>query len=891
MSSPLSNSQIPVSIEQAAILDGLPAHIALLAPDGTISTVNEPWRRFATENGLVQDNFCVGSNYLTTCDNASGDCSEEATAAATGIRGVLAGELDDFNLQYPCHSPDQQRWFQLLVTPVGEKGNSGAIVMHIDITERVCAQTNLHRSQELLQMASRISTLGAWQVTLPDETLIASDAVRKILEVPADFNLTLDAAISLYARKDQDRIWNAYRACRDKGKFSDLTAEVVTYKKNRIWVRVIGERIIEPDGTSIVQGALQDISTTKEMEASLAASESRFRELAERLTATFDSMTDALVTFDLDWRLSFLNKEAERLLQQDRDQVLGQTLHELFPGFAKSIFEPKFREALEHGKTTTFDVFYEPLNTLFAVRAYPSSIGLTVYFRDVTAEREKDLRLREQAALLDKAKDAIILRDLEHQVLYWSRGAEKIYGWKADEVVGNVIAKYLYADPAAFYAATEATIRNGEWTGQIEQITKKGESVTVDANWTLLRDDDGKPNSILAINTDISERKKLEANIYRTQRMESIGTLASGIAHDLNNLLAPIVMGVELLKGTAENTPMEKIVATIEASANRGTDLVKQVLSFAKGVDGARVPVNVLSIVKEVESIAHNTFPKNISFKTKIEPDLPMILGDPTQLNQVLLNLCVNARDAMPEGGHLIISATSVELPNPPPALGHEVNPGKYVRIDVADTGCGMSKACIDRIFEPFFTTKDLGRGTGLGLSTALGIIRSHNGFITVNSAAGEGSTFTVHMPVHDEPHAAETPGDEKNQPPLGEGQLILVVDDEEAILSITQQTLNSHGYRTMTAKDGAEAIALYAVHHLDISMVLTDMMMPIVDGPTLIATLYKINPKVRVVAVSGLHSNTHVAKAGILGVEHFLAKPYSANQLLGLVHTVLTQE
>lgn len=507
---------------------------------------------------------------------------------------------------------------------------------------------------------------------------------------------------------------------------------------------------------------------------------------------------------------------------------------------------------------------------------------------DITERKLTEAKMREQAALLDKAQDAIVVRDLNHRVLFWNKSAERLYGWKTDEALNQSVQTLVYRDLNMYETAFQTTLAKGEWVGEIEQFTRDGKPLTIEGRWTLVRDDEGRPKSILAINTDISERKILEQQFLRAQRMESIGTLAGGIAHDLNNLLAPIVMGVDLLKQFGLNEHSLDLVRNIERSAHRGTDLVKQVLSFARGVEGSRVTVFPVHIVREIEAIAQSTFPKNITFKSDAPKNVWPITGDPTQLNQVLLNLCVNARDAMPDGGRLSIMIRNHTVTPADATLRPEIGPGRYVRIDVSDTGCGMSPQVIERIFEPFFTTKELGKGTGLGLSTVMGIIRSHEGFIQVKSALNEGSVFTLHLPAPPEttPRDSTSTGDAETLP-RGNGELVLVVDDEALIRDVTKQTLESFGYRVVTAEDGAQAMGVYALHRADIAVVLTDMMMPFMGGAALIAALIRLDPSIRIIAASGLSTNNDVTNAG---VRYFLAKPYTADALLSVLKTALEQ-
>lgn len=325
---------------------------------------------------------------------------------------------------------------------------------------------------------------------------------------------------------------------------------------------------------------------------------------------------------------------------------------------------------------------------------------------------EADSRIREQAALLDKATDAIFVRDLEHRVMFWSLGAEKMYGWSAAEVLGRPTPEFLYPDPEAFLAAVGVLLEKGEWAGELPNKTKPGNVITLECRWTLVRNESGAPESVLCIETDITEKKKLEAQFLRAQRMESVGTLASGIAHDLNNILAPIMISVQILKEDAKDEDTLGMLNTLESCAQRGADLVRQVLSFARGLEGQQLAVDLAQLISEMQQVMREVFPKNVAFEVSTIPDLWPVTGDPTQLHQVFLNLCVNARDAMPHGGQLTIALENVVLDETYSAMNRECKAGAYVRVSVTDTGMGIPAAVLDKIFEPFFTTKELGKGT-----------------------------------------------------------------------------------------------------------------------------------------------------------------------------------
>lgn len=509
--------------------------------------------------------------------------------------------------------------------------------------------------------------------------------------------------------------------------------------------------------------------------------------------------------------------------------------------------------------------------------------------RYAVERKRAEQKIREQAALLDITTDAILVKDLDNRILFWNQGAERLYGWLAEEALGKSAHHLLYKPSSTqFLVAEETLTTEREWCGELHHVAKNGRELIVNSRWTLVQDNQGKPKSILVVNTDITEKKKLEAQFLRAQRMESIGTLAGGIAHDLNNILTPILMAIQLLQMKVPDEKSQQLLARLEANAKRGADLVKQVLSFAQGLEGDRTTLQIEHLILEVEKIAKETFSKLVELRTDIPTGVLWTLsGNATQLHQVLMNLCINAHDAMSNGGTLKISAENLLIDEIYTRSNLDAKVGSYVVITVSDTGVGIPPENLDRIFEPFFTTKEIGKGTGLGLSTALGIVRAHGGFVNVRSEIGQGTQFKVYLPAT---AVAETghKGAENSEMPAGHGELILVVDDEAPVREVTKTSLESHAYQVLTANDGIEAVALYAQHKEDISLVLLDMMMPTMDGPTTVRTLQRINPQIKIVAVSGLASNQTVAEVPGNSVKTFLCKPYTTEILLKTLHDVL---
>ena len=504
---------------------------------------------------------------------------------------------------------------------------------------------------------------------------------------------------------------------------------------------------------------------------------------------------------------------------------------------------------------------------------------------DRTEQRRAEERNREQANLLNLASDAIIVRDLDNHVLFWNQGATRLYGWTTEEMVG---AKTIDTfDKERNLEAEIDLLKTGLWTGQLQHQNKEGRPVIVNSRWTLVRNDDGNPKSVLVINTDVTETKKLESQFLRAQRLEGIGTLASGIAHDLNNILSPILMSCGILRKEFQDEDTQKMLSIIEGSAERGAGIVKQVLTFARGVEGERVLLQLKHLVSELAKVMAQTFPRNIDIQTNFPPDLWTVSGDATQLHQVLLNLCVNARDAMPKGGAITLSAENVDIDQHFASMNPGAQLGPHVVLRAADTGSGMTPEVMEKIFDPFFTTKEVGKGTGLGLATVIGIVKSHGGFLTVQSELGVGTTFSVFLPAAQD--AKEGKG-EKEEAPLagGSGELVLVVDDEPPIREALVRTLTANGYRAYTAEDGSDALALYFQRRSEINVVLTDIAMGQMDGVTLVRSLRKIDPHVRVIASSGQFQKENMVVLESLGVRTFLDKPYTAEKLLRAMKSAL---
>jgi two-component system cell cycle sensor histidine kinase/response regulator CckA len=503
--------------------------------------------------------------------------------------------------------------------------------------------------------------------------------------------------------------------------------------------------------------------------------------------------------------------------------------------------------------------------------------------RDVTARRDSEERIREQAALLEAAHEAILVESLEGRITYWNRGAERLYGVPLEAAMGRALSELVQAESVAEARdASHAVLETGEWSGQLSQRTRGGRDLVVQSHRTLVRDEGGRAKAVLVINTDVTEARRMEAKFLRTQRMESLGVLAGGVAHDLNNILAPILMAVDILRRKDMDDQSRRLITAVETSARRGADLVRQVLTFARGAEGTRAPLQPGHVLAEMERMVRETFPRSIEVKNEVAGDLWVVMGQSTPLQQVVMNLCVNARDAMGAGGVLTLRAQNVVLDDRGGPLHALAHPGPYVRLTVTDTGEGIPADVIEHIFDPFFTTKPVGRGTGLGLSTTMSIVNAHGGFMDVHSVPGEGSTFHVYLPALPSSVASREPGPDE-EPAVGAGELVLLVDDEASIRQMAREVLEEFGFTVITADGGREALALFQERRSEVRVIVTDLAMPEMDGVSLIRALRKIDDKVAIVASSGVIEGAPLET----GADALLAKPYTALQLVDLVRSL----
>jgi PAS domain S-box-containing protein len=761
-----------------------------------------------------------------------------------------------------------------------------------DITERKGAEEALRQAEEKYRSIFDHALEGIFQSTPDGVFLSANPALARMLGFASPEELIRERkGLKRQNYIDPRKREELKRLLDENGGVNNFEYEVKRKDGSTIWVSENAHTVCDAAGNALYyEGSVQDITKRARAELVLRESEEYLRLVIAASNDgiwEYDFLTDALTWSDRVYDMFGLDRRSfvptldsfTALLHPDDRAAFQKTVPEQMTSGAR--YEAHIRVLRGDGSYGHF------LRRGRAVLdAAGKSTRMVGSFADLTSLLQAEQKLVEQANLLNLSQDAIMVRGMDDRIEFWNHGAEVLYGWTAQEVRERMSGDFLKYEEPVKILAERTLLETGVWSGECRHLTKEGATVIVRSRWTLVRDEHGQPKSKLVITTDITEQKKIEEQFLRAQRLESIGTLASGIAHDLNNVLVPIMMAAPVLRGKMDPADRERFLDIIESSAHRGADIIKQVLTFARGADGDRILLQPIYLIEEVSKIASQTFPKSITLRTSYEEDIRSIEADPTQLHQVLLNLCINARDAMPNGGELCLGVENFDVDELYASITPGATAGPHVMLQVTDSGSGIPKDVIAKIYDPFFTTKSIGRGTGLGLSTVAGIVKSYGGFIHVYSKPGH-TTFKVFLPAKgtlDNSSALRA----DTMVPNGNGQTILLVDDEPAIREVAEIILQSHGYKVLVAEDGPSALALFAQHLGHVAVVVTDLAMPGMGGLMLVRTLRQIEPALKVIVSTGGADDSHAVEIASLQVDGCLTKPYTTrNLLLKLSHVL----
>ena len=812
---------------------------------------------------------------------------DDRESGAGYMHGLLTGEIQSCSLEKRYIRKDGsfvpvKVSVALVRTASGDPGYFVTVVE--DTTERNLAEAALRTSEQQFRAMFELASVGMGQADpLTGRFLRVNRKMCAITGYNSEELLQL-RTVDITHPDDREVDWQAFLKVM-RGEIPDYHLEKRYLRKDGsiAWVNVNVTVVRDAAGEPMRSMAtIEDITERKE-------SEVRLRQLSRAV----EQSPVSIVITNHKGEMEYANPHFINLSGYIMEELRGKNPRMFKSGYTSAVEYKQLWQTIKRGETWRGEFHNRKKDgELFWESASISPLTdekghITHYLavkEDITHRKINDARFRR---LVDSNMQGVMFWNKEYGVTEANDAFLRIVGFSRDELKSGQL-DWATMTPAEYSAMDDRAIsellNSGVCAPYEKEFTRRdGSRVPVLFGSAAFEDSPGEGVSFVI---DLTERKKLEQKFLRAQRMESIGTLAGGIAHDLNNVLSPILMSVGMLKDLVRNEQDAEVLETIQGSALRGAALVKQVLSFARGLDGEKVNVNPLHLMRELVKVMKETFPKSIEVIFTPARDIWTLTGDPTQIHQVFMNLCVNARDAMPTGGKLSIRMENAVIDDIYTLMNPEATIGAYVKITVEDSGTGIPPEVRDRIFEPFFTTKEIGKGTGLGLSTSLGIVKSHRGFIDLQSEVGRGTKFIVYLPANKSELAAETIAVADVKFPSGNGELILVVDDEEGIRDVAHRTLQRFGYRTVLAKNGAEGVALYAHQSKEIAVVLTDMAMPIMDGPALIVALRSMNPLVHIIGSGGLTGKDGVADG--VHLEHFLPKPYTADLLLKTLQKVL---
>ncbi len=865
-------------------MDALSSHIAILDEHGAIIKVNAAWTRFARENDLKRDG--VGENYLCLCDTATGGSSDGAAAAAAGIREVIVGQNAAFELEYPCHSPREHRWFLLRVSRFAGEGPVRVVVAHENITVRKQAEKALQESERLLRTVIDLVPHFIFVKDSQSRHLLVNQACAAAngltpeeMKGKSDLDFVTDRSqAEFFMKNDREVIADGQPKLLAEESFTNAAGQTRILQTTKIPFNF-------PDGGgSALVGVAIDITERKQAEEVLHDREQRLRLMLEQLPVIAWATDTALMLTSVSGSgLVPLGIRGEDLVGQNYSDLYGQD----------SVRTKAHREALRgiackydvQVGGRHFDTCVTPLRD--AGQKIIGCVGVAV---DITERKNAEERIKLQLSALTATANAIVITDVGGKIEWVNPAFTQLTGYAAAESIGNFLSMLKSGQHSpGFYANLWATIATGNvWRGEVVNKRKDGTLYTEEMTITPVRGADGEVAHFVAIKQDVTERRLLENQLRQAQKMEAIGVLAGGIAHDFNNILGAIICFTEVAKmdhrGDAE---LQENLNEVLRASERAASLVRQILSFSRQQQLERTSLQISLVVKEALKLLRATLPSTITIDQTIAADLPEVLADPTQIHQVIMNLCTNAAHAMRgTQGQLRVQMDVLHVPLggslPNPALVA----GDFVRLIVSDTGCGMEAAVRERIFEPFFTTKHPGEGTGLGLSVVHGIVKEHEGVIAVESEPGRGTIFTIYFPAQavikgkDAASAAEIP--------QGAGERVLFVDDEEVLGHVAHKLLDQLGYQPFVFSSAEAAWSAIQENPEGYDVLISDLTMPVMTGLELASRVFQLRPDLPIILSSGNIAMMTRTELQAPGIRDLLAKPLNSQSLALTLDKVL---
>ena len=726
--------------------------------------------------------------------------------------------------------------------------------------------------------------------TTPDGRVL--DVNRAFIECfrgPTRESLLRTRAEDLYVDPDDRVHWKAL--VQSEGVVCDFETQMRRLDGTTFWARQTARPQRTADGdVTVYEGMIADITERRRAEQLLHGSELRYRRL-------FEAAKDGILILEAETaEIVDVNPFLCDLLSLSREEVLGRKLWEI--GSFKDV--PASKVNFRQLQLTEY-IRYEdlPLKTAkglkiaveFVSNVYRVNGGKVIQcnVRDITQRKEAAGTQAVLSRAAEQAAEAIIITDPQGAIVYVNPAFERVSGWRSEEALGQNprILKSGKQDDAFYRQMWEALAGGAAWTGRLVNRRKDGTLFEEEASISPVRDGAGQIVNYVAVKRDVTEEMRLAKQLFQAQKMEAVGRLAGGIAHDFNNLLGVITGYGEIVhRRLADEDPLKGRVEQILKAAERAAGLTRQLLAFSRKQVLLPKILDLNAVVSDMEKMLRRLIGEDVELATQLAPDLGSVRADPGQVEQILMNLAINARDAMPDGGRITVETCNADLDAAYAATHPPTRPGSYVMLAVTDTGSGMDAATQARIFEPFFSTKEVGKGTGLGLSTLYGIVKQSEGYVWVYSEVGVGTTFKIYLPRVDE--EAPLARDVGPGPLLRGAETVLLVEDEASLRELLREALEANGYSVLVARDGAEALKIAEAHAGPIQIMVTDVIMPGMIGPKIVELVAQTRPEMKVLYISG-YSDESVVRHGLIGPGRaFLSKPFGPEVLLRRVREAL---
>ena len=821
---------------------------------------------------------------------------DDRPAMQAWIRACMAGEKPG-GLEFRAVLPDGTIRFinghgELTSDAVGRRYLSGTAQ---DITERKRAMAAVRESELRFRSVWEKSADGMRLTNREGRILDVNDAFCKLVRLPREELLGQVLSI-VYQREGPDDDLSLYQRRFDAGEtISNLLGSATLRSGEAVHLEVTSSFIETTGHERMLLSLFRNVTEREQAALALRTSEEKFRGI-------FENVQDVFYEASLDGTIIEVSPSIETMSkgQYHRNDLIGRPMSEFYADAGQR--QVLLSTLQERGSVSDFEITLKNRDgslipcsisskIWFDAQGHPKSIMGSM--RDASGRKRAEEDLRMQSAALNAAANAIVITDAEGNLQWANQAFNNLTGYQPVEAIGKNSRDLVKSGrhDRLFYKQLWDTVLAGKiWTGEMINRRKDGTLYAEEQTITPLLDASGKVHHFIAIKQDISNRKLLEDQVRQMQKLEGLGTLASGIAHDFNNILGIVLGHLALLERTRENEgQFKQSISSIQKAVERGASLVRQILTFARRSETQLEPVNINAAIKELAKMLDETFPKTISISHQLEKAVPVISMDPTHLHQTLLNLCVNARDAMDGRGDLTIETALVRgalltgrFPN--------ASANHYVKVSVTDTGSGMDEETKRRIFEPFFTTKEVGKGTGLGLAVVYGVIQSHNGFIEVESAPGVGTTFNLFFPIPEGILAPDRPRPERTEELPGGNETILVVEDEPILREVLAKFLETAGYTVIPSSDGEEAVTLYGARKDDIDLVISDMGLPKRNGWEAFKVMQKVNPAIRALLASGYLEPGQRSEILKSGIRNILNKPYHMEEILKAIRETLDE-